>query len=91
MQEQQLPGADEVYHRYAPEGAGLPYLVVVGDGSKKISDSIMAASSDNFGFPVEPAELDAFDAMLKVGAPSISRGELATLRRVCKALIKEKG
>ena len=91
MQEQQLPGADEVYHRYAPEGAGLPYLVVLGDGSKKISDSIMVASGENFGFPVEPVELDGFEAMLKAGAPTISHGELATLRRVCKALIKEKG
>ena len=88
-QDQQLAGADDVYHGYAPAGAGLPYMVVLGAGSKKIADSIMA-SGESFGFPVEPAELDGFDVMLRAGAPDISRSELSTLRRVCKALIKEK-
>ncbi len=88
-QDQQLAGADDVYHSFAPAGAGLPYMVVLGDGSKKIADSIMA-SGESFGFPVEPAELNGFDVMLRAGAPDIIRSELSTLRRVCKALIKEK-
>ena len=35
-------------------------------------------------------ELNGFDVMLRAGAPDIIRSELSTLRRVCKALIKEK-
>jgi hypothetical protein len=45
---------------------------------------------DNFGFPVEPRELDAFDAMIEAGAPNIAAAELRTLRRTCKRLIKQK-
>jgi hypothetical protein len=88
MQAQQLAGADDVYHRYAKEGAGLPYMVVLGDGAKKVADSMIGG--DNFGFPVEPRELDAFDAMIEAGAPNIAAAELRTLRRTCKRLIKQK-
>jgi hypothetical protein len=88
MQAQQLAGADDIYHRYAPEGTGLPYMVVLGEGAKKVSDSMI--SGENFGFPVEPQELDAFDAMIKAGAPDITPVELRKLRRSCKELIKQK-
>jgi hypothetical protein len=88
MQAQQLAGADDVYHRYAPEGTGLPYMVVLGEGAKKVADSMI--SGENFGFPVEPQELDAFDAMIKAGAPDITASELRTLRKTCKTLIKQK-
>ncbi|MEP7209562.1 MAG: thioredoxin family protein [Alphaproteobacteria bacterium] len=88
MQAQQLAGADDVYHRYAPDGTGLPYMVVLGDGAKKVSDSMI--SGENFGFPVEPQELDAFDAMMKAGASDITPAELRKLRRTCKDLIKQK-
>jgi hypothetical protein len=88
MQAQQLAGADDVYHRYAPAGTGLPYMVVLGEGERKVADSMIGG--DNFGFPVEPQELDAFDAMIRAGAPDITAAELRTLRRACKTLIKQK-
>jgi hypothetical protein len=88
MQAQQLAGADDVYHRYAPEGAGLPYMVVLGEGAAKIADSMIGG--ENFGFPVEPQELDAFDAMIRAGAPDITASELRTLRKTCRTLIKQK-
>lgn len=78
----QLPGADDVYSRYAPKDVSLPYMAVLDENAGKITDSVMA-NGENFGFPVDPHELDAFEVMMKVGAPSISADDLKVLRRAC--------
>ncbi|MBI1360822.1 MAG: hypothetical protein GC155_11145 [Alphaproteobacteria bacterium] len=88
MQAQELPGAEEVLARYAPKGAGLPYMAVIGKGGAEVADSIMPGG-DNFGFPVTDPELAAFEAMMKAGAPDMPKGDLRYLRQVCVKLYKK--
>ncbi len=85
MQAQELAGADELFARYAPKGAGLPYMAILGDEGAEVADSIMP-NGENFGFPVTQPELAAFEAMVKSGAPEISTNDLRYLRRVCVKL-----
>ena len=85
MQAQELPGADDLFARYAPKAAGLPYMAVLGEGGAEVADSIMP-NGENFGFPVTQPELAAFEAMVKSGAPDMSTSDLHYLRRVCVKL-----
>jgi Thioredoxin-like len=85
----QLPGADDVFDTYAPPSVGLPYMVVLDETEKKVTDSIMS-NGENFGYPVTPEEVVGFDEMMKKASPSITHKELQILRRVCAATLKRR-
>jgi thioredoxin-related protein len=85
----QLPGADHVFDTYAPPSVGLPYMVVLDETGKKVTDSIMS-NGENFGYPVTPEEVVGFDEMMKKASPSITHKELQILRRVCAATLKRR-
>lgn len=79
----QLDGADALYDRYAPEGAGLPFFVVLDANGRPRVNSIIPKTNENIGFPVSPEELDAFRAMLKRSTPAFTDAELAVIRAAC--------
>jgi thiol-disulfide isomerase/thioredoxin len=86
MRQQQLNGADETFNAYAPTGAGLPFLVFVAADGHSLANTASMPDGTNIGFPVEPEELNAFDAMLRNAAPDITTGELATIRAACQRI-----
>lgn len=79
----ELPGADMLYMHYAGPDAGLPFYLVVDANGRAIATSASPKTGDNIGFPVEPAELDAFAALLKTGAPDITALEQKAVREAC--------
>ena len=79
----ELPGAETLYSRYAPDGAGLPFYLVVDARERPVVTSISARTGENIGFPVAAPELDAFAAVLKTGAPAITALELKIVRDAC--------
>ena len=83
----QLPGADELYLRYARDGAGLPFFIVLDANERPVVTSISPKTHENIGFPVQPGELDDFQTMLKSASPAITGGEIATLRAACERAI----
>jgi hypothetical protein len=83
----QLAGADDVFRSFVSESAGLPYMAVLDEKAGKITDSMMS-NGDNFGFPVTPQELVAFDEMLKVGAPGMTTADRRVLGKTCVSLVK---
>jgi thiol-disulfide isomerase/thioredoxin len=80
---QQLAGADDLLRGYADDQAGLPFLAFVDPDGEVIATSISTIDGQNIGFPVEPHELDGFDAMLSVAAPGMTARERATIRAAC--------
>lgn len=77
------PGGPELMKRLGGP-AGLPFFAVLK------SDGMMAANSlrpdktgkgVNIGFPVDPAEVDWFVAMLSKAAPDMTAQELAAISR----------
>lgn len=82
MKAQQLDGADAVYAGLAAERIGLPYMAALDGKAARVSDSVMR-NGDNFGFPVEPVELDAFQDMMRKAAPKMTVDEVKVLRLAC--------
>jgi hypothetical protein len=89
MKAKQLAGADELYDRLAPDGVGMPLTLIIGADGEVIASSVMK-SGENYGFPVTRDELDGFEAMMKAGAPSMTKAELKTLRTAAVATYKAK-
>ena len=88
MRAKQLEGADEVYSSLTPEKTGLPYMVAMDGKAGRVSDSIMP-TGDNFGFPVEAAELQNFQDMMRKAAPAMTPDEAKTLRRACIRIYRQ--
>ncbi len=86
---QQLEGADEFYESLTPDRTGLPYMAVLNGKAKRVTDSIMPAG-DNFGFPVEAVELDAFQDMMRKGAPGMTTEESRKLRATCVKIFRRR-
>ena len=83
MRRQQLEGADDVFRRYAPAGAGLPFLVFIGADGVTITDSIASSTNENIGFPAAEHELEWFDTMVRAAAPHATREERLAILRTC--------
>jgi len=83
MRAQQLEGADDVFERYAPGDAGLPFLVFIGADGVTIIDSVAASTNENIGFPAAEHELEWFDTMVRTAAPQATRDERLAILRTC--------
>lgn len=77
------PGAVDFENSIGGKDAGWPFLVILDSSGKPIVDSYRpnrkSKSGDNIGYPVLPQEVDWFVEMLRRGAPSLSRNELASV------------
>ena len=66
----------------ASEEGGIPWMVVLDAGGKKVVDS--DGPEGNVGYPAEPAEIAWFAEMLGKAARRITREEIRTLEGVLK-------
>jgi thioredoxin-related protein len=77
------PGAVDFENSVGGKSAGWPFLVILNPDGKPIVDSnrpdAKSKTGDNIGYPVLPQEVDWFIEMLKRGAPSLSRQDLASV------------
>lgn len=80
---QQWVNADAIYHRFARDDDGLPFVVILNEDGSALVSSRSPANNQSIGFPVSAAELAWFEAMLRTGAPDLSSEELATVRQAC--------
>ncbi|MEW6336780.1 MAG: thioredoxin family protein [Acidobacteriota bacterium] len=67
------PGGRELMSTLGGSG-GLPFVAVL------TPDGGLKGTNDGIGYPVAPAEIDAFLAMLKTTGPRITEADLARLR-----------
>jgi hypothetical protein len=79
----QLPGADDVFLRFAHPNVGLPFLAFLNGDGGLVASSFAGANGENIGFPVGDADLAAFDTMMTRAAPNITARERSALRRAC--------
>lgn len=82
MRAQQAPDADEIYFQYAGRSEGLPFLAFLGANGPPIATSAMVEGG-NVGFPVEPDELDRFEALFAMASPRFTAGDRAAIRAAC--------
>jgi thiol-disulfide isomerase/thioredoxin len=80
---QQLAGAEAVLDSVASPRPGLPFIAFLDAQGQVVTTTISTLGGGNIGFPVTPAELDGFDAMLRLAAPTASAREIAALRAAC--------
>jgi len=74
-------GAEELLASIAGKDAGLPFTVVLERKSRRaIATSNLAGPGTNIGFPSKADEIDAFVAMLRMGAPQMTAAEAETIR-----------
>jgi thiol-disulfide isomerase/thioredoxin len=67
------PGGRELMSTLGGSG-GLPFVAVLAP------DGTVKGTSDGIGYPVTPAEIDAFLALLKATGPRVTEADLARLR-----------
>lgn len=77
---QQWVNADTIYRRYASEGDGLPFLVILNEDGTQLTSSRSPTIDENIGFPTTAADFTWFDTMFRAGAPDLSDAELAVIR-----------
>ncbi len=82
-QDQDNPGAAELYATWTGGAkTGIPfYLVLDGKGDPRATSirPVAGGPAANIGYPGSPAEIQAFVAMLKEGAPGLTRAEMDVL------------
>lgn len=87
---QQLPGAEAMLKRYQNNEHGIPLFVFLRADGALASSSVSEKTKSNIGFPVEPSELDWFEAMLAKASPKISVKDTALLRAACVRIYNQK-
>jgi len=76
------PGSNTLIAKYGGIGSNgrvsLPFIAVVDAKARLLANSGPATShdSESTGFPIEPAEISAFLAMLQKGAPTLTPDDL---------------
>ena len=74
------PGGKEYMKQLGGEKSGLPFYAWLDSDGKKIADSnVMPGTNSNIGYPGEPAEIEAFMALVKKTAPNWSEADQKTL------------
>lgn len=83
LQHADTPGGVAFEDSIGGKNAGWPFLVILSANGKPIVDSDRpdpkSKIGDNIGYPVLPQEVNWFIVMLRRGAPTISRHELASV------------
>ena len=74
------PGGNEYMKQLGGEKSGLPYYAWVdADGKKQADSNVMPTQNPNIGYPGEPAEIEAFMALIRKTAPNWSEADQKTL------------
>ncbi len=70
------PGGDKVMTELGGANSGLPFYAIVDPKGAKLASSIAVpgpnGTQSNIGYPASPAEIAAFDALLKKTAPKMN-------------------
>jgi thiol:disulfide interchange protein len=75
------PGGVEYMKELGGETSGLPYYAFLDAKGKKLADSnVMPTQNPNIGYPGEPAEIEAFMALIQKTAPHWSEADRAKLK-----------
>lgn len=69
------PGGKEYMKELGGEKSGLPFYAWLDTNGKKIADSNVMPKESNIGYPGEPAEIQAFMALVKKTAPHWSAAD----------------
>ncbi len=81
-------GGKEMVRRFrGAQGGGIPWSVILDPTGKPLVDSDDDGS--NFGYPVDPGEINAFQAMLEKTRRTMSDSELARLRALLETRARE--
>jgi thiol:disulfide interchange protein len=73
------PGGKELMKEFGGEKSGLPFYAWLDADGKKIADSNVMPKDQNIGYPGEPAEIEAFMALIKKTAPNWPEADQKTL------------
>jgi hypothetical protein len=73
------PGGKAYMKELGGEKSGLPFYAWLDADGKKIADSNAMPKDQNIGYPGEPAEIEAFMALIKKTAPHWSEADQKSL------------
>jgi len=80
------PGGKEIMNELGGKQSGLPFYTFLDAQGKEIADSNVMPKNQNIGYPGSPAEITAFENLLK----KTSRHMTDEQRAVVIALLKTK-
>lgn len=71
----------DLFAKYAPHPLGYPWYLVVSDNGTGLAFSQPPTEgAKNIGFPTDDAEIAAFIALVRIGAPALTDAEAKVLR-----------
>ena len=73
------PGGNALLKSWDGEKSGIPYLVFLNAGGKKIADSNVMPNHENIGYPGSKEEIAAFVSLLQHHAPRMTTSQLAAV------------